>query len=521
MDDQRRLAEAVPASGQIGLRLFLAAAAAIAGTFASWLDLAQVWFGSNDYAHGPWVALILAGFGVRTAMGMRAERFAPAPSALGLAALVAAVAIWAVAHRASISLGEQLMLPLILGASIAALAGWRACSRFGGALLCLYTIIPVWELALPTLQQMTVVASTLPLRVAGIPVYVEGSTVWMVNGTFEIVDGCSGKRFLIVAVALAGILNLAEGLSRRRSFALVALAAGSAIVGNWLRVTVIMLVGYLTDMDHYLVRVEHFSFGWVMFALFLVPPVLLARRFLATEAPASHPVGLHADALRQSGRGLPIVFFGIATCLAPVALLLSAHATPAAGTACRWSPPALPSSSRVARIDTTWQPEYSGAVGTTRAALKTADGVLLEYFSATYARQARGSELVSYDNRLSGRMKQDKKRALYAGNTRIALLEVSSATGEVWHVAYINRVGDFWTSSDLVAQLYYGFTSWFGTPRSSVIALGGPCVGAGECGRLDMAIAAAFAGIVERTATTSLDCADSKVIAPAVVRSVP
>ncbi len=38
-----------------------------------------------------------------------------------------------------------------------------------------------------------------------------------------------------------------------------------------------MVAGYLTDMQHYLVRVDHYYFGWALFAVAMAVFFLLAR----------------------------------------------------------------------------------------------------------------------------------------------------------------------------------------------------------------------------------------------------
>ena len=58
-----------------------------------------------------------------------------------------------------------------------------------------------------------------------------------------------------------------------------------ALVTNWLRISIIVVAGHLTNMQHYLVSGEHYSFGWGMFAVAMAVFFLIVRRWPA-EPPA-------------------------------------------------------------------------------------------------------------------------------------------------------------------------------------------------------------------------------------------
>ena len=60
-----------------------------------------------------------------------------------------------------------------------------------------------------------------------------------------------------------------------------------SLLANWVRVYVIIEAGYLTNMQHYLVRVSHYWFGWGVFALALVGFFWLTTWF--TNAAVSEP----------------------------------------------------------------------------------------------------------------------------------------------------------------------------------------------------------------------------------------
>ena len=74
-------------------------------------------------------------------------------------------------------------------------------------------------------------------------------------------QGCSGKRYLLVALAFAVLTVRVGGIACKRAVLMVAARCGGAIV-NWVRVIVIIYAGHLTNMEHYLVAQDHITFGW-------------------------------------------------------------------------------------------------------------------------------------------------------------------------------------------------------------------------------------------------------------------
>src|SRR5690606_42083039 len=128
------------------------------------------------------------------------------------------------------------------------------------------------------LQGGTVVAVDILLRVSGVAAYVYGNMVHLASGSFEIAGGCSWLHFFIVALAIATLYGGIHRDSLKVRLQLAALAIVVALLTNWLRVYAIIVAGYLTDMQHYLVRVEHYRFGWVVFAAMMIVFFLTARR---------------------------------------------------------------------------------------------------------------------------------------------------------------------------------------------------------------------------------------------------
>src|SRR5690606_23436432 len=146
----------------------------------------------------------------------------------------------------------------------------------------------------------------------------------------------------------------------RMRLKLVALAAALSMAVNWLRIVIIVIAGYLTDMQHYLVSREHLSFGWVMFALTMAVFFLIVRRWplpAASEPAAS--MGASPDRTPPAA----VAMTAAVLLVAPLWMLLDRNRSELSEVA-----PVLPRQvsgwevERGAGVD--WQPVFAGADAT-------------------------------------------------------------------------------------------------------------------------------------------------------------
>jgi exosortase len=101
----------------------------------------------------------------------------------------------------------------------------------------------------------------------GIPVYAEGTTVQVSNGVLEIADACSGFSTLYAALAVA-VLTAYACQGWRRRLLVLASAAPIAILANWVRVTLLVVLVEWRGMD-VLETWVHVGSGLLTFALAL------------------------------------------------------------------------------------------------------------------------------------------------------------------------------------------------------------------------------------------------------------
>jgi exosortase len=238
------------------------------------------------HSHGYVVLALAVYFGWRILKASSSLQFKPSLSAANPLGVAAASAM--LAQLLLVGPVQTVLLPIIVGLAVALCLGWRAAFSVMWPLLFLYLAMPAWGPVNPILQKVTVEVSTAVLGLTHIPFYVEGNFVHLGSGTFQIADGCSGLNYLIAALTIAGTqctLHLSTTAARVK---LMLAATLAGLLANWARVTSLIVIGHVTDMQHYLIRVEHFWFGWVLFMLMLTPVVLYGR-WLSGREPEAAP----------------------------------------------------------------------------------------------------------------------------------------------------------------------------------------------------------------------------------------
>jgi exosortase/archaeosortase family protein len=103
----------------------------------------------------------------------------------------------------------------------------------------------------------------------------DGNNIFLPSGTIYIADGCSGLRYLTVALLMGYTLILINHYRLAGIVSTIALAIILGLAANWLRIYLLVLIGYHTEMQSSLMR-DHETFGWVVFACILIPSIYFA-----------------------------------------------------------------------------------------------------------------------------------------------------------------------------------------------------------------------------------------------------
>ena len=323
------------------------------------------------------------------------------------------------------------------------------------------------------------------LHLTGIPSHIEGDTVQLSVGTFEIEGGCAGVHFLLVALAIAVLYGEIQRDHLRARLSLVALSLCIAVLANWVRVYIIILAGYLTNMHHYLVRVDHYRFGWVLFCVFMAAFFVIARLI---PAAIPEPRNEKAHSASRTGAGDSI---GPRRALAMTLLCLIVGPV--------WATVAerLPHS----KLDTAllrggqggwigpqrdisdWQPLFQGA-DAKEIGVYNRGGDTIEVYRVAYVTQRQGKKLIGYGNSVLGssdsRSSVTETLGVVADET-MSELELRDPAGRRWLILQTYQVGPRVSPSSLQTQLRYGLASLYAPEAGRLVALRLPC--APDCAR--------------------------------------
>lgn len=487
------------AAASIALSAVLAAA--VLGLWPTWPSLLATWRDVYDYSHAPWVVLGIACWVAAGSTTLPTP--VPQASAAGATVLLLGIGAWLVAWRAASNIGQQITTPLIMWSAVWLACGWPVARRVTVPLGCLYLAIPVWELLLPALQSMTVAVSETLLGWLNVPVAIDGNRVTIPEGTFQIIEGCSGKRYLMMALAVAVPLGSILQLAPRRAVALVAITGLLALLMNWLRVLVVIYAGHATDMTSYLVVHEHLSLGWALFAV-LVAIVCLLARWLAEPAAVLPAHARSADPSQavSAARALRGWISHPAVLGTLFLLCLPMLGVAYARTALRAPPEMLPAQLPRAATgewrgpeapDALWSPRFQGAAAELRGAYDST-GRTVEVYVATYRQGGQlGAKLVSSSNLLLPpdwsvileRTLDDPRIPAQLRGART--IEAVSPEATRWVVSYLYQIDAAVTASPVLAQLEYGVRSWHRSMTARVIAVAARCQGECEPARRDLA----------------------------------
>lgn len=384
------------------------------------------------------------------------------------------------------------LVPMLL-AALAAVWGWRQLQRFLIPIGLLAMVTPFWDFLDWPLQLITVQANKVLLGFWGIKFHVESVYIYLHGvGAIEVAGGCSGLRYLIVAISLCLIYGHLSFKRWRTIAKFVATGAAFGIVTNWVRVYVVTLVAYESDMKASLVR-HHDFFGWALFGVILIPLFWLGSRYAQKEArlEEAEPQNLGAS-ITAKPKSNTLVW---TTVVAAVVLLLSPRIIDVMRPVMTSdTPPAMNISlsdgwlqAFSGRSDG-WKPVSYGAsvvnwkhwvkMGTDNKAI----GSHLSTYVATYKHQSPGKEMIQYGNYIFNRNHWAPKATYQIkgkdGRTYQAIQLERRPAGRKIYIAYTYYVSGLWLTNDVEAKLAQVVGLFTGRHDNSLIAVGLDC---GQC----------------------------------------
>ncbi|MEL6870934.1 MAG: exosortase [Pseudomonadota bacterium] len=395
----------------------------------------QRWLNDDNYSHGLLLMPITL-YLIFAAIRPLAVR--PRPDRLALAGVVTAAVVMLIGALASVAVSFQLLLPWLLLSVLLAIYGRRALPAVCFPVVFTYFSLPVWDALSPLLQTLTTVAVERMIYATGVSALINGNFVTVSAGVFEIAEGCSGLRFFMISAAVAALYSYWYLHGWRRQLSFVAFAVALAMVGNWVRVYIVIRMGIWLGIDHPYVA-EHGPVGWVIFALTMAILFGLSGRWETAMAVRAATAASDRRDSSPSFTTLAAPFVLIGTLFV---VLLGVQHYASQGVRLRVAPPeGFYATAQRGPVCGDWGTQVAGAQQTVRGVVPGSPAACVDF--AFFDKQTAGRELVNVKHRLFGANARRNTRArIAAGERGIHAALLANVGGQPLLVAYQLRVAD-------------------------------------------------------------------------------
>jgi len=330
----------------------------------------------------------------------------------GLPITAGAAGFWLLSWGMDFRPGEVLGFFIVFVVMTSALLGARGLDLVGTRLAILAFSLPVWFPLNGVLQSVASIVIEGMLSISKVVAYVEGNTVNLPNGVFEIEGGCSGLGFLLTSLSLTLYVIMSRRASLQIATICVAGAIAIALFANWLRIFLIIICGYHFGMTHPVVM-EHVAFGWAVYAVLFFPAVYfglgaLDKRIASIpRAKRERLTAKQASLGTRIGGGFVVLVVAVSTPAAQLVSLWVGSETLAS------QPPRLSSLGYESVITEGfgWAPELEQA-SYNQTTVHADEGSKFMYFVAGYYRQPPERQIINEQAILVPPKWQVKRRAV-------------------------------------------------------------------------------------------------------------
>jgi exosortase len=276
--------------------------------------------------------------------------------------------------------------------------------------------LPLWEVFVPLLRRLTTLMSGAMVMLVRVPARIDGDLIHLPSGSFEIADGCAGLNYLLSALVIGIVYAQVMVQGTRARLLVVATATAVAIVSNWIRVALLVVIGHVSEMQAWLIP-NHIEFGWAVFFAGLLLFFMVAgriERWAARKKPKAEGEPAPAEAepvveappapadtrgwMKRAGVASalavagPVLFFSLAALPAVDAEAPGLNGV-AGGAGWRAVPPE-------SNQPFDWRPAYQGAQQHDRVSFT--DGSAYVYGDRfVFREQAQNAKLIGYPNSIA------------------------------------------------------------------------------------------------------------------------
>lgn len=196
-------------------------------------------------------------------------------STLCLCALALSSLVWYASNLINLYIVEQLTLLAVIAFLLASVFGSSVLRQHFKLLALPIFAIPIWDQLTDPLVNLSGLVVGEMVRLIKLPAVIDSNSIFIPHGEIVIADGCSGLRYLTISLAIAYIISYLNDYSLKKLALSLSIAVFIGLAANWLRIFILVIVGYETQMKSSLMS-DHEFFGWALFALILFPAIYFA-----------------------------------------------------------------------------------------------------------------------------------------------------------------------------------------------------------------------------------------------------
>ena len=239
------------------------------------VSLLQRWNNHEAYSHG--YLVLICSFYLIYAARNKMQISLASPSPLALIGVVGCSLIYFASEQLGIIIIQQMLVPVIILFVMSSLFGLLFGRSILVPLFLLYYAIPFWDYIAYPLQLLTVTINSLFIDLFNITAIIDGVFVTLPGiGVFEVAHGCSGIGYLMVAMMITSLYAVLNLNRLKNQLLLVGMGIFLGLLSNWLRVFIIVYVGFKSNMTSSLIE-DHEMFGWVVFSVAIIPIFIFGR----------------------------------------------------------------------------------------------------------------------------------------------------------------------------------------------------------------------------------------------------
>ena len=361
-------------------------------------QMVGVWLTSTSFNHCVLIAPICA-----ILIWQRRDRLARisyGPSAVGFLVFLVLAGAWMLGALGNLAVLQSFASVAMLSAAVWAICGNAVARELAFPLAYSLFMVPFGAFLVPWLMELTADFTVLAVRLSGVAVFKDGLYFLIPNGSFKIVEACSGLRMLIASVAIGVLFAHLSFRSWARRIIFVIAIVVMSLIGNTIRAYLVVMIANFRGIE---AVADHITVGYIVFGVVLVLALAIGSRF--TDIDTSDESAIPSSSASVAGQpfwygalaSAGIVAIGLSVAPAVTTVQARTHNYPQPppvelpAVHADWSGPST------ARED--WAPRFKG-YDYQRLGQYFRGSTVIDVAIIAYWQQLQGAELINSSNRL-------------------------------------------------------------------------------------------------------------------------